>query len=130
MRVAVPVGEAVVLAVVRDPLDDRSLDGHAARTASVTRSHRGPGSPVGEIAVEADRDAVTGHDVHEDGDDGIPPRQEPHCPQIGTAASSARKGTTRNRARVNCSVRVLYSVVSGPPGQPVGLRARERGVPR
>ena len=48
MRVAVAVGEAVVLAVVGHPLDDRTLDGHAAGDGQRSPAAiAGPGRPGG-----------------------------------------------------------------------------------
>src|SRR5829696_2844381 len=65
VRVAVLVGERVVLAVVGDPRDDRALHRHRAEDRPrVLDGPVGGEGAVGEHAVEADRDPQSRGDVH------------------------------------------------------------------
>ena len=65
VRVALFVGVGVVLAVVGDPGDHRSLDRHRAEhREDVLDRLRGLEGAVGEKAVEADRDPDRGQQVH------------------------------------------------------------------
>jgi len=66
VRVALLVGVRVVLAVVGDPVDDRALDGHRPGGGEeVLDRLGGPERAVGEHAMEADRHAEAGDDVHD-----------------------------------------------------------------
>ena len=95
VRVALAVGERVVLAVIGDPADDRALDGQRAGDRE-----RDPQRPVRleravrEVAVEADGDAEPGDHVEDEGEHDVGPRQP--APQAsGTAASTASSGMAR-----------------------------------
>ncbi len=81
MRVAVAVGELVVLAVVGDPADHRALDGQRAGDGQ-RDLHRPVGLErlVREEPVEADRDAVTGEPVHDHRHNDVGPA-EPAAPR-------------------------------------------------
>jgi hypothetical protein len=78
--IALLVGVRVVLAMVGDPVDDRPLHGHRARGGEEVLDRLGrPERPVREHAVEADRHAEAGHEVHHqrheqvvDADDLVP----------------------------------------------------------
>ena len=69
VRVALLVGERVVLPVIGDPLGQRPLHGHAAedREGRLDGSARLEGA-VGEVAVEPDRDSECANDIHCDHD--------------------------------------------------------------
>ena len=70
VRVALPIGEVVVLAVVRDPPDHRPLDRHRAEHGEAVADRPvGLVGAVGEETVEADRDAEARQHVA-DGEDG------------------------------------------------------------
>jgi hypothetical protein len=69
VRVALFVGERVVLAVVGNPVDHRSLQGHRAQHGErVAQPRPRLKGAVGEEAVEADGHANRGQHVH-DGED-------------------------------------------------------------
>jgi hypothetical protein len=74
VRVAVLVRELVVLAVVSHPGVDRAFDGEAASDGEgdPQRPVR-PERAVGEVAVEPDRDAVPGDQVHDHGEEHVEP---------------------------------------------------------
>ena len=76
VRVAVAVGELVVLAVVGDPADDRALDREAAGDGQRDLDPAvGLEGLVREEPVEAGGDAEPGDHVHDHGDDDIAPAQ-------------------------------------------------------
>ena len=108
VRVAIAVGVGVMLAVIRDPVQHGSLDrqrgGHRERVL-----HPGVGleGPVGEQAMEADRHAAGGQQVHHgedrevDGVDGTVPQEhdrdegpeerDDHAEQVGVSFGSRHR---------------------------------------
>ncbi len=81
VRVALFVGERVVLAVVGHPVDHRTLQRHRPEDRErVAQPRVRLERPVGQQAVEADRDADCGEQVH-DGEDRQVARPEEVVPQ-------------------------------------------------
>ena len=81
VRVALLVGVRVVLAVIRDPVDDRALHGEhpEIREDVLGRLVRLEGT-MGQHPVEADRDADPAEEVHQHEDGDVGPA-EPATPQ-------------------------------------------------
>jgi hypothetical protein len=77
VRVALHVGERVMLAMVGDPVDHRALHGHRAEHGEsvADRSHRVE-RPVRVQAVVADRDPDRAEEVHEGEDRQVGPAHE------------------------------------------------------
>ena len=74
VRIALPVGEAVVLAVVGDPADHRALHGHRAEHGkAVADALVGLVRPVREEPVKADRDPERRQRVADREDDEVAP---------------------------------------------------------
>ena len=81
VRIALDVGVRVVLAVVGDPVDDRPLDReHAHVGERVARRLVRLEGAMGQHAVEADGDAETTDQVHEDEDGDVGPAK-PDTPE-------------------------------------------------
>ena len=92
--VALGVGEAVVAAVVGDPLDHRALERHRAKHRP-EQAHRRAGfeGAMGEEAMKADRDPEAERDQRcEEDQDVLPDQRPPQDCQIATAISAS--GTT------------------------------------
>ena len=95
VRVALAIGEGVVLAVVRDPRDHRPLDrGGAERREHEAQRARGLEGAVCEEAVEADRDAEPREDIHDREHDHVRAVQQA-VPQL--PADEAERGNRRER---------------------------------
>src|SRR5262249_18178156 len=125
VRVALLIGEGVVLAVVRDPGDHGPLD--RSRAAGGDHSaHPGEGleAPMGEEAVEADSDPEPGRDVDDREDDQVAPVQ-PSAGELPDDEPEHQEGHHREQAgddpvprlvlhRLNCgSQRAVDGVVRG-----------------
>ena len=68
VRVALLIGERVVLSVIGDPLGQRPLHGHAAEDRGGRLDGRARLEGTREVAVEADRDAESAPHAHCDDD--------------------------------------------------------------
>ena len=80
VRIAVVVGEGMVLAVVGDPFDHRPLDGRRAQDRErAADRRRGLERPVGEQAMEPDRDAEPTQDVGDEEGDDVGPAETIAC---------------------------------------------------
>ncbi len=92
VRVALFVGERVVLAVVGDPVDHRALQRHRAEDRErVAQPRARLEGAMGQQAVKADRDAERGQQVH-DGEDRQVARPEEVVPQHHRCADHAEEG--------------------------------------
>jgi hypothetical protein len=81
VRVALLVGELVVLAMGGDPVEHGHLQREAARDAQGDlHGPLGLERAVGEVAVQADGDAEAGDDVEDAGDGDVRPAEQSPSP--------------------------------------------------
>ena len=127
VRVAGMVGEAVVLAVRGDPVDQGALHRHRAQHGQ-QRSHRACGleAAVGEQPVEAHRDAEPGERVGDREDIrscqcGLPPHAS-HPPNASAAGGTAKKIHRATRSDVSSSI----GTISAAAPRNALLSSRER----
>jgi hypothetical protein len=131
MRVAVAVGELVMLAVVRDPADDVALDGELAEDREgVTHRRVGPERAVREQAViphgdpDARQQISRAQDRELDGPDHPVPQQddrddqarrrEHDADEIGELASTHSWIPRRGARATACSVAALTAAGGSP----------------
>jgi hypothetical protein len=129
--VAGTVGEGVVLAVVRDPRDDRPLDGGRPQGGedALDERRRLEGS-VREQPVEAHRDAQAREDVHDQEDEDVVPAQPfaPDLPGHDQQAEDGQDGDGAGDDPVACLVLAGLDVVDAGSGR-LGDGAHESGQP-
>ena len=125
VRVAVLVGEIVVLAVVSDPADRRALHRHAAENRE-GRAHHGRRleGAVGEQTVVADVHTKAGDHVHESQNREVERVNEPAPEQID--GCSHTKQWKHHRGNVYATFECAHGASNGN----MGLSALLRLMPR
>src|ERR1700710_2904807 len=97
VRVALDVGEGVVLAVVGDPGDDRALDrDRAGDRQQAVQPGLGLEGAVGEVAVEADGDPEAAEDVHAEEEEDVAPVQGA-APDLPAGKADRDEGDQRDQ---------------------------------
>jgi hypothetical protein len=99
VRIALLVGERMVLAMVGHPGDHRPLDGRRAEDGErdANRPARGERA-VGQVAVEADRDAEPAQHVDDPEHDEVAPVQRA-LPRLPHDEEEPEEGNRRDEAR-------------------------------